>query len=104
MLYAVCCMLQAGNRPYSPSFQRNVVPLLRLITTPLFLNNPLTHLVNPVLARTADALDLRQVAKCLRQILVRGSVADDMFMARRGEVRGFLWSWPLQQLLHLAYR
>jgi hypothetical protein len=90
--------LQAGSRALSPSFQRNLVPLLRLITTPLFLNSPLTHMVNPVLARAAEALDLRRVAACLQQIRARRSVADDKYMARRGEVR----RWPCKKQVHGA--
>lgn len=54
-------LLQAGIARGSVSFQRCVVPLLRLVTAPQLLNSPLTGFVNPVLARVAAKLDLHRV-------------------------------------------
>lgn len=68
--------LQAGNNRTLVSFQRVIVPLLHLVTSRRFLNNPLTELSNPVLARIADTLDPQAVATCLSQLAAAGSIAD----------------------------
>lgn len=61
------------------SFQRSIVPLLRLVTAPEFLNCALDSLRNRVLACVADSLDLCRVADCLQQLVARGGIADAAF-------------------------
>lgn len=68
------------------SFQRVVVPLLRLVTDRRFLNSPLGQLSNPVLARIADTLCLGRASDCLLQLASAGSITDADPRHKAGEV------------------
>lgn len=58
------------------SFQRVIVPLLRLVTQPRFAHSTLTELRNPVLAMLHSLLPLDRVQSCITALADAGSVGD----------------------------
>ena len=58
------------------SFQRVIVPLLRLVTQPRFAHSTLTELRNPVLATIHSLLPLDRVQSCITALADTGSVGN----------------------------
>ena len=60
--------MQAGTFKDLVSFQRVIIPLLRLVTMPRFSSSTLTQLVGPVLATLHSELPLGKVQQCIAQL------------------------------------
>lgn len=76
---------QEGASQDHVSFQRVIVPLLRLVTLPALANTPLTRLYTPIVATLLDpteGLQLADLERCLRELAARGSIEDPAFTAR----------------------
>ena len=68
--------MQAGPYRDTVSFQRVIVPLLRLVTQPRFSQSTLTQLRNPVLATLHSELPLDRVQQCIAALAATGSITD----------------------------
>lgn len=62
------------------SFQRVIVPLLRLVTMPLFSSSTLTQLVGPVLATLHGELPLAKVQACIDQLAANRAIQEQSYI------------------------
>ena len=72
--------MQAGSFRDQVSFQRVIVPLLRLVTMPRFSNSPLTLLSGRVLATLNAELPLDKLQTCVRKLAEMGCVQEPNFL------------------------
>ncbi len=72
---------QGGGGKQPTSFQRVIVPLLHMVSSPEVANSPLGQLVNPILATILDSLDFDALRKCLERLVNFGSIADPNYGA-----------------------